>query len=147
MTARRRLIDHESGFALFDLLIVVIIVGVLIAIAVSSYIYTRESAEEVAAKTNIRSTAPAIEAWREDNDGTITDVDGDASTSGYEGMTVPLLRAKYGRGIGGIEVPADGFMLTPGDYCISSTIGVYTFFKRGPDGPIRQVTRSTPLCS
>jgi prepilin-type N-terminal cleavage/methylation domain-containing protein len=147
MLLRQRLILHDSGFALFELVITVLIIGILTGIAVSSYIYTRESAEEVAAKTNLRSATPAIEAWSDDNHGNAFDVDGLAATRGYEGMTLALLRANYGQGIGGVDVPAAGFLLTPGDYCISSTVGTYTFFKHGPDGPLTKVTGGTPLCS
>ena len=98
MSHRRRPIRTDNGFALFELVAVVLILGTLIAIAVSSYLFTRESAEEVAAKTNIRSAAPAVEAWRTDNHGSALDVDGDATTSGYQGMTLLLLQTNYARG-------------------------------------------------
>lgn len=147
MNARPLSGRNQRGFALFELVAVVLILGILTAIAVSSYLFTRETAEEVTAKTNIRSAAPAIEAWRQDNRGSALDVDGDATTSGYQGMTLALLQANYASGLTGVAVPAAGFLLTPGDFCISSTVGPYTFFKRGPDGPITKVTGGTLLCS
>jgi type II secretory pathway pseudopilin PulG len=147
MSLRRRLALKECGFALFELVTVFVIIAILTAIGVTSYLYGRETAEEVAAKTNLRNTVPAIEAWRADNTGTAFDVDGLAGTRGYEGMTLALLRSNYSAGLGAVDVPAAGFVLTETDYCISSTVGVYTFFKHGPDGELTKVTGSTPLCS
>jgi type II secretory pathway pseudopilin PulG len=132
---------------LMDLVMVVIIVGILLAAAVSSFFYTRDRAEEVVAAINVREVAPAIEAWREDNDGSAADIDDDASTSGYEGMTLPLLQANYAQALTGVDVPAPGFVLTPADFCVSSSVGPQTFFKHGPDGPITEVSPLTPLCS
>lgn len=81
-----------ATFALFELVGAVLILGILAAIAISSYRFTRETAEEVTGTANIRNAAPAIKAWRQDNRGSASDIDADASTSGYQGMTLPLLQ-------------------------------------------------------
>ncbi|MDX6511659.1 MAG: hypothetical protein QOE36_1163, partial [Gaiellaceae bacterium] len=79
------------------------------------------------------------EAWNADNTGTATDVDATAGTSGYQGMTLALLQSKYDQGIKNVAVPAAGFTLTATDYCVSSTVAQYVFFKHGPGGDIKMV--------
>jgi type II secretory pathway pseudopilin PulG len=141
MTLAQRPIGDERGFVVSDLLIVVIVIGVLIAATVVSYLFVRDTAEEAAASVNVRTAVPAVESWRTDNRGTPGDIDGDASTAGYEGLTTIVLRDYYR--VPGIAVP----VAAPAEYCIASTVGRQTFFKYGPDGPITEVTFATPLCT
>ena len=114
----KRLAQEESGFTLIELLIVLVIIGILLAIAVPSYLGFKDRANNTAASANVRSAIPAVEAFYADN-GT------------YVGMTTAALQAIDA----GIKV--DNISgLGVATYCVSSTVGGKTFRKVNPAGAI-----------
>ena len=106
----------------------------------------RGKASNAAAQANVRSLVPSVEAYNADNDGTATDVDSSAATSGYQGMTMALLQSKYDQSIDTTAYTVAN--LAVADYCVSTTKGGWTAWKRGPGGTIKVAVAGDPtICT
>ncbi|MDD3628570.1 MAG: type II secretion system protein GspG [Actinomycetota bacterium] len=64
----RRLYSREEGFTLVELMIVIIILAILTAIAVPSYMVLRNRARVAAAQSEMKNIATALEMFNADYD-------------------------------------------------------------------------------
>ena len=125
LNARIARSKSQGGFTLIELLVVIIIIGILLAIAIPSYLKFRDRANKSAAQANVRASVPAIEAYYADN-------------NTYAGATVTYLQTNYDEGVKNIVIQS----ATSTTYCIESTVGAETWKKSGPGADI--VTGTCP---
>ena len=129
---QKRLAKEESGFTLIELLIVLVIIGILLAIAVPSYLGFKDRASKTAAQANVRSAVPAIEAYYADY--------GTYSTTAAAPAPGMLGHEPRRR-----STPASRSRSISGGtstYCVSNTQGSFTYYKNGPASSI-----TTAVCT
>ena len=121
---RQRLAREERGFTLIELLVVIIILGILLAIAIPSYLSFRGRAEDSAAKANLRSLIPSVESYYADN-GT------------YASMSVANLKSTYDQSLDASVYTVVSAGSTT--YCVSakaSPTSTVVAYKAGPSAQI-----------
>ncbi len=123
-TLKRALSAGEEGFSLIELLVVLQILGILLLIAVPSFLTVRGKAEAQAAQSNISSAIPAAETYYQANYGSPFDADSNGLTNGYGGMTRALLVAQSQNVAPSLQIAVSP---SGGSYCLQDTEGSSTY--------------------
>jgi type IV pilus assembly protein PilA len=118
----RQRLHREEGFTLIELLVVIVIIGILLAIAIPSYLGFKDRANKADAQANLRQAVPSVEAFYSDN-------------NTYANLTVAALQG-YDSGLSPDVAVGPAAQQTATGYCIQATHNGFTYHLAGPGGQI-----------
>lgn len=160
----QRRLEGEEGFTLVELTIVLLIMGILLSIAVPSYLTFKDNAAKTAAKQDVAQVIRDVAAYGADNyPSSPNDPDPSASgppsgttDSGYSNISLVFLQTKYDPAVSivlGAPYVINPVNFTPNnqgatDFCLTATVGRWVAAKRGVDGPVSVgINFDAPTCT
>lgn len=129
----------DKGFTLIELMVVVLIIAILIAIAIPTFLGLRQRAQDRAAQSNLRNGLTAAKAFFTDNEtfvGFDSDLDGSVAANEGAGDIEPSLTWNAGATVAGEvsigDLGGDTVVLTTESqsgtfFCIGDDAGVNVF--------------------
>ena len=129
MDRLRQRLAREEGFTLIELLVVLVIIAILMAIAVPSYLGFKDRANQRAASANVREAVPSVEAFYSDH-------------QTYAGVTLASLKQIDSGLSASVKVAA----LSGGGYCIDATVGGKSSYFVGPGGTMQEAGTAPTGC-
>lgn len=146
----QRRLDGQEGFTLVELMIVLLTLGILLTIAVPSYLSFKDRASKSAAAQNVSQAFRAVQSYNADNfPGSKNDPDGVSTDTGFTGISLSSLATKYDASID--AAPTSVFVVNPvgftgsaTDFCLTATIGRWVAAQHGLNGTPSVGTLFTP---
>jgi prepilin-type N-terminal cleavage/methylation domain-containing protein len=154
----RRLPGEESGFTLLELLNVLIILGILLTIALPTYLGFKDKAAKTAAQANVKTTVNAVTSYGLDNfPGSKNDPSASTTDTGYAGMTITALKT-YDANIksnvyvnnSGEPEPVGVTTHAPLDatrFCVYSFVRGWYAYQLNADGAIKTTLTPAAVCT
>jgi type IV pilus assembly protein PilA len=113
--------QNRKGFTLIELLIVVVIIGILAAIAIPKFAATKDKAKLAAVKSDLRNIETAEEAYFSDNQ-VYGDL-GQLSTANLFNLTIPNTGTVTPNGTAGYTATVTNATISAGFKTCTVTVG------------------------
>jgi type IV pilus assembly protein PilE len=122
---KRTPLQHDPGFSLIEVLVVLIIVGILTGIAVPAYMNFQNTSNANDAKARLRAISRPIEDYYADYG---------AYNTSSPALTLSYLQSYYDHTLTTSNYSLPAADLSKSSYCVSTTVGGQTWSKTGTNG-------------